>query len=122
MAAAEDNGDGVAVRASIKYLRVTPRKARLVADQVRGLPVERARSLLAFSGRGAAKDVRKLIESAAANAENNFDLSPDELVVADAIADEGPTIKRFRPRAQGRAFPIHKPMTHITVVVETREA
>ena len=72
---------------------------------------------------GAARDVAKVLNSAAANAENNHDLSPDDLVVvAQATADEGPTIKRFRPRAQGRAFAIHKPMTHITVVVESKEA
>ena len=63
-----------------------------------------------------------MLKSAAANAENNHDLSPDDLFVVEAIADEGPTIKRFRPRAQGRAFPIHKPMTHVTIVVENREA
>ena len=63
-----------------------------------------------------------MLNSATANAENNHDLAADDLVVADAVADEGPTIKRWRPRAQGRAFPIHKPMTHITVVVENREA
>ena len=63
-----------------------------------------------------------MLKSAAANAENNHDLSADELVVVEATADEGPTIKRFRPRAQGRAFPIHKPMTHVTIVVENEEA
>ena len=72
---------------------------------------------------GAAKDVAKVLKSATANAENNLDLSADDLVIVKAaIADEGPTIKRFRPRAQGRAFPIHKPMTHVTIVVESREA
>ncbi len=70
---------------------------------------------------GAARDVAKVLKSATANAENNHDLSADDLVVVDAVADEGPTIKRWKPRAQGRAFPIHKPMTHITVVVENRE-
>jgi large subunit ribosomal protein L22 len=70
----------------------------------------------------AAKDVARVLKSATANAENNLSLSADELFVADAIANEGPTIKRWRPRAQGRAFPIHKPMTHITVVVADREA
>ncbi len=77
--------------------------------------------MLRFMPQGAAKDVAKVLKSAAANAENNHDLSADDLVVADAMADEGPTIKRWKPRAQGRAFPIHKPMTHITVVVENRE-
>jgi large subunit ribosomal protein L22 len=69
----------------------------------------------------AARDVAKVLKSATANAENNHDLSAEDLVVVDAVADEGPTIKRWKPRAQGRAFPIHKPMTHITVVVENRE-
>jgi large subunit ribosomal protein L22 len=66
--------------------------------------------------------VAKVLKSATANAENNHDLSADDLVIVDAIADEGPTIKRFRPRAQGRAFPIHKPMSHITIVLESKEA
>jgi large subunit ribosomal protein L22 len=70
---------------------------------------------------GAAKDVAKVLKSATANAESNHKLSAEDLFVADAVANEGPTIKRWRPRAQGRAFPIHKPMTHITVVVENRE-
>ena len=70
----------------------------------------------------AAKDVARVLKSATANAENNLNLSADDLVIADAVANEGPTIKRWRPRAQGRAFPIHKPMTHITIVVADREA
>ena len=70
----------------------------------------------------AAKDVARVLHSATANAENNHNLSAEDLIVLDAVADEGPTIKRFRPRAQGRAFPIHKPMTHITVVVADQEA
>lgn len=78
--------------------------------------------MLRFMPQGAAKDVAKVLKSAAANAENNHDLSPDDLVVVGAVASEGPTMKRFKPRAQGRAFPIHKPMTHVTVVVENREA
>ena len=69
-----------------------------------------------------ARDVAKVLNSAAANAENNHDLALDDLVVVEATANEGPTLKRFRPRAQGRAFAIHKPMTHITVVVENKEA
>ena len=70
----------------------------------------------------AAKDVARVLKSATANAENNHNLSAEDLIVLDAVADEGPTIKRFRPRAQGRAFPIHKPMTHITIVVADQEA
>ena len=78
--------------------------------------------MLQFMPQGAAKEVAKVLKSAAANAENNHDLSLDDLFVAEAIANEGPTIKRWRPRAQGRAFPIHKPMTHVTVTVQNREA
>lgn len=110
------------VSATAKYLRRSTRKTRLVTQAIIGKPVAEAAALLRFMPQGAAKDVAKVLKSAAANAENNHDLSPDDLVVADAIANEGPTIKRFRPRAQGRAFPIHKPMTHVTVVVENREA
>ena len=79
--------------------------------------------MLGFMPQRAAADIRRVLESAMANAENNHNLSAEDLVIADAIADEGPhTIKRWRPRAQGRAFPIHKPMTHITIIVEDREA
>jgi large subunit ribosomal protein L22 len=112
----------VRVSATAKYLRRSTRKTRLVTQVIIGKPVEEAAALLRFMPQGAARDVAKVLKSAAANAENNHDLSVDDLVVADAIANEGPTIKRFRPRAQGRAFPIHKPMTHVTVVVESREA
>jgi large subunit ribosomal protein L22 len=111
----------VRVSATAKYIRRSTRKTRLVTAAIVGKPVEEATAILRFMPQGAARDVAKVLKSAAANAENNHDLSPDELWVADAKADEGPTIKRFRPRAQGRAFPIHKPMTHVTVVVENRE-
>ena len=111
------------VSATAKYLRRSTRKTRLVTQAIVGKPRRaRPRAILRFMPQGAAKDVAKVLKSAAANAENNHDLSPDDLVVVEAIANEGPTIKRFRPRAQGRAFPIHKPMTHVTVVVENREA
>ena len=109
------------VSATAKYIRRSTRKTRLVTAAIIGKPVDEATAILRFMPQGAARDVAKVLKSAAANAENNHDLSPDELYVADAIANEGPTIKRFRPRAQGRAFPIHKPMTHVTVVVENRE-
>jgi large subunit ribosomal protein L22 len=115
--AAKDSDAGVVVRASVKYLRVTPRKARLVADQVRGLPVEEARSLLAFSPRGAATDLRKLIDSAAANAENNHDLDPEEMRVAEINVDEGPTLKRWRARARGRATRIERRTCHVSVAL-----
>jgi len=112
----------VRVSATLKYLSRSTRKTRLVTQAIVGMPVEEAAAMLRFMPQGAAKDVAKVLKSAAANAENNHDLSPDDLYVVEAIANEGPTIKRFRPRAQGRAFPIHKPQTHVTVVVENREA
>jgi ribosomal protein L22 len=105
------------VRARARFVRVAPRKARLVADQVRGLPIEDARSLLRFSPRGAARDIAKLIDSAAANAENNHDLVADDLLVADIIVDEGPTLRRYRPRALGRATKIDKRTSHIRVAL-----
>jgi large subunit ribosomal protein L22 len=112
----------VRVSATAKYIRRSTRKTRLVTRAIVGRPVAEATAMLRFMPQGAAKDVAKVLKSAAANAENNHDLSPDDLVVVEALASEGPTIKRFKERAQGRAFPIHKPMTHVTVVVEDKEA
>jgi large subunit ribosomal protein L22 len=112
----------VRVSATAKYLRGSTRKARLITQVIKGKPVEEAAALLRFMPQAAARDVARVLKSATANAENNHNLSADELHVVEAIANEGPTIKRWRPRAQGRAFPIHKPMTHITVVVGDREA
>jgi large subunit ribosomal protein L22 len=111
----------VQISATAKYLRRSTRKARLVVESIRGRPVEEAAAILRFMPQGAARDVAKVLKSATANAENNLNLSADELVVIDARADEGPTLKRWQPRAQGRAFAIHKPMTHITVTVGDRE-
>jgi ribosomal protein L22 len=105
------------VRASARYVRIAPRKARLIADQVRGLHIEKARALLQFSPRGAAQDIHKLIDSAASNAENNHDLVGDEMRISSITVDEGPTLKRYRPRAQGRATPIHKRTSHIAVAL-----
>jgi ribosomal protein L22 len=105
------------VRASARYVRIAPRKARLIADQVRGLHIEKARALLQFSPRGAAEDIHKLIDSAAANAENNHDLIADEMRVSSITVDEGPTLRRFRPRALGRATPINKRTSHIAVAL-----
>jgi ribosomal protein L22 len=107
----------IVIRASSRYVRIAPRKARLVADQVRGLQIDQARALLRFSPRGAAQDIGKLIESAAANAENNHDLVADEMRVAEITVDEGPTLRRFRPRALGRATPINKRTSHIAVAL-----
>ena len=111
----------VLVRASAKYVRISPRKVRLVADQVRGKHIDDARSLLQFSPRPAADDVLKVIESAAANAEANHDLIGDEMIVHEIRVDEGPTLKRFRPRAMGRATPIHKRTSHISVALTPEE-
>ena len=111
----------VLVRASAKYVRISPRKVRLVADQVRGKHIDDARSLLQFSPRSAADDVLKVIESAAANAEANHDLIGDEMIVHEIRVDEGPTLKRFRPRAMGRATPIHKRTSHISVALTPEE-
>ena len=110
------------VSATARYLRGSTRKARLVTAVIKGRTVEEAAALLRFMPQHAAKDIARVLKSATANAENNHNLSAEDLVVADAIADEGPTIKRWRPRAQGRAFPIHKPMTHITITVADQEA
>ena len=105
------------VRASARYLRTSPRKVRLVADQVRGMPVEDARALLRFSPKGAARDVAKLLDSAAANAENNHDLVADELRITEICVDEGPTLRRWRPRARGRATKIDRRTSHLSVAL-----
>jgi ribosomal protein L22 len=117
---AERNGsesDGPVVRASARYVRVAPRKARLVADQVRGLTVPQARTLLEFSARGASRDIAKLIASAAANAENNHELVAEDLQIAEINVDEGPTLKRWRARARGRASRIEKRTSHVSVAL-----
>jgi ribosomal protein L22 len=111
----------VVVRASSRYVRVAPRKARLIADQVRGMHIEQARALLEFSPRGAAEDIRKLIESAAANAENNHDLVADEMLISEITVDEGPTLRRYRPRALGRASRINKRTCHLAVALSPEE-
>jgi ribosomal protein L22 len=112
-----DSDELPVVRASAKYVRIAPRKARLVADQVRGMHIEQARALLAFSPRDAARDIQKLIDSAAANAENNHDLIGDEMRITSITVDEGPTLRRYRPRALGRATPINKRTSHIAVAL-----
>jgi large subunit ribosomal protein L22 len=112
----------VRVSATAKYLRGSTRKAHLVTSAIRGRRVEDAAALLRFMPQAAARDVARVLKSAAANAENNYNLAVDDLFVVEAQANEGPTLKRWKPRAQGRAYPIHKPMTHITIVLEDREA
>ena len=104
-------------RASARYVRVTPQKARRVVDLIRGLPTGEAQALLRFAPQSASDPVGKVLDSAVANASNNHDLDPSSLVILEAFVDEGPTLKRFRPRAQGRAYRIRKRTSHITVVV-----
>ena len=116
-AAKNEEAQAPMVRAKARYVRVAPRKARLVADQIRGLPVEEARTLLAFSGRGAARDLLRLLDSAAANAEANHELVADDLRIAAVSVDEGPTLKRWRARARGRATPVHKRTSHLSVAL-----
>jgi ribosomal protein L22 len=105
------------VRAKARYVRVAPRKARQVADQVRGLAVPDARTLLQFSALGPARDIAKLIDSASANAEANHDLIADDLRISTITVDQGPTLKRWRPRARGRATQIQKKTCHISVAL-----
>ena len=106
------------MRAVAKYVRIAPRKARLVADEVRGKSYPEAVSLLAFTNKRAAGILGEVLKSAAANAEHNMDADPDELRVGTIKVDEGPTIKRYRPRAMGRATMIRKRTSHITVELE----
>ena len=117
-----DPANKVTVRAHAKYVRTSARKARLIADHVRGKDVAEARAILAFSPRSVAEDWRKLLESAIANAEHNHDLVGDELRVLNATADEGPTLKRFRPRAMGRATRIRKRTSHLTITLTPKES
>ncbi|MBA3489815.1 MAG: 50S ribosomal protein L22 [Longispora sp.] len=106
-------------RAVARHVRISPSKARRVVNLVRGLPVSRALTVLQFAPQAASEPVYKVLASAIANAENNERLDPDSLLVSEAFVDEGPTLKRFRPRAQGRAFRIRKRTCHITIVVES---
>ncbi len=105
------------VRATARYVRSAPRKARLVVDHIRGESVEDARLFLQFTARHVGRDVAKVLESAVANAEHNHELDGESLHVVKAYVDEGPTLKRWRPRAKGRATQILKRTSHITVVV-----
>jgi large subunit ribosomal protein L22 len=107
--------------AQAKFIRQSPNKVRRVLDLVRGLPVEEARHVLALTDRRAAGYVRKVLDSAVANAEHNLAIDSDELFVTETYADEGPTLKRWRPRARGRATRINKRTSHITVVVSDGE-
>jgi ribosomal protein L22 len=111
----------VVVRAQAKYVRHAPRKARLVIDHIRGKSIDEARAILQHTPRAAAVDVLKLLESAVANAENNHELVADELVIRKAYVDEGPTLKRYRPRALGRATRIRKRTSHMTIQLSPKE-
>jgi large subunit ribosomal protein L22 len=104
-------------RAKARYVRVTPRKARRVVDMIRGLPAEQAQAVLTFAPQSASDPVGKLLASAIANAEQTGQATASSLVVTRAWVDEGPTLKRFRPRAQGRGYRINKKTSHITVIV-----
>jgi large subunit ribosomal protein L22 len=111
-------GDQPGAFASARFVRITPMKARRVVDMVRGLPVDDALSLLAFAPQAASETVYKVLESAVANAETTEELTRADLVVSVAMVDEGPTMKRWRPRAQGRATRINKRTSHITLAVQ----
>ena len=121
VAAPRDSEGRVAVRAQARYVRCAPRKARLVVDHIRGKSVDDARAILATTPRAAARDVLKLLDSAIANAENNHELVADELKIQKVFVDEGPTLKRFQPRAQGRATRIRKRTSHMTILLTTKE-
>ena len=111
----------VLVSAKARYVRTSARKARLVCDHIRGKDVEQARAILSFTPRGAAKPWMKLLESAIANAEHNHELVGDELKIASVHADEGPTLKRYRPRAMGRATRIRKRTSHLSITLTPKE-
>ena len=120
-APARRDGEAVLVRAQAKYVRTSARKARLVCDHIRGKSVEEARAILAHTPRAVARDWSKLLESAIANAEHNHELIGDDLRVYAVSADEGPTLKRFRPRAMGRATRIRKRTSHLTITLTPKE-
>jgi large subunit ribosomal protein L22 len=106
-------------RATARYVRMTPMKVRRVVDLIRGMEAREAMSVLQFAPQAASEPVAKVLASAVANAEHNHQLDPESLIVSVAYVDEGPTLKRFRPRAQGRAYRINKRTSHITVEVES---
>ena len=106
-------------RAIARHVRISPMKARRVVNLVRGLPAKDALTVLKFAPQAASEPIAKVLASAIANAEHNFQLDPESLVISRAYVDEGPTLKRFRPRAQGRAYRINKRTSHITIEVES---
>jgi ribosomal protein L22 len=116
---ARQPGEAVLVCARARYVRTAPRKARLMMNHIRGKRVEQAQAILVHAPRAVSGDILKLLNSAVANAESAYELGVDELTVRRAFVDEGPTIKRFRPRALGRATPIHKRTSHMTIELTT---
>jgi large subunit ribosomal protein L22 len=111
----------VEARATAKYIRIAPRKVRIVLNLIRGKSIDEALAVLRFTPKRASRVIEKVLRSAVANAENNLDLSAGDLYVAKVFADEGPTLKRFHPRQRGQVFPILKRSSHVTVVVRERE-
>jgi large subunit ribosomal protein L22 len=105
--------------AKASYVRITPMKARRVIDLIRDMPAQEALQVLRFAPQAASEPIAKVLASAIANAEHNFSLDPESLIISRAYVDEGPTLKRFRPRAQGRAYRIRKRTSHITIEVES---
>jgi len=111
----------VEAKAIAKYVRISPLKVGYICDEIRGKQVDEALSILKFTPKKGAKAIEKVLKSAVANAENNFNLDRDSLYVSEAYANEGPRMKRFRPKARGMAYPIIKRSSHIGVVVKERE-
>ncbi|MGI6359001.1 MAG: 50S ribosomal protein L22 [Bacillota bacterium] len=107
-------------KAVAKYIRIAPRKARIVIDLIRGKSVGEALSILRYTPKAASEPIEKVVRSAAANAEHNYNMDSDKLYVAEAFVDAGPTLRRYHPRAQGRIYSILKRSCHITVVVKER--
>lgn len=108
-------------RAQVRYVRISPTKVRIVADLVRGKPVNEALAILRYTPKRASLVIEKAIRSAVANAENNFEMDKDSLVISEIYVGQGPTLKRYHPRQRGQAFPILKRTSHLTVVVKERE-
>jgi large subunit ribosomal protein L22 len=111
----------MATSATLKFVRISPQKSRLVADQIRGQSVDKALNILTFSNKKSAAIIKKILESAIANAEHNDGADIDELKVSKIFVDQGPTLKRLRPRARGRADRLLKPTSHITITVEEQD-
>jgi large subunit ribosomal protein L22 len=111
----------VEAKASARHIRIAPRKVRIVMDLIRGKSVQEALSILKFVPKRASEPLYKVVHSAAANAEHNFNMNKDALYISECYVDQGPTLKRFHPRQRGQAFPILKRTSHITVVVKEKE-